>query len=249
MPRPLIGINSDNFADKTGRIDGIRPAYWQAVERAGGVPVLIPPFSGDSMDSILDRLDGVLLTGGDDLVAERIGLASVPPTVHPMSPDRDRADFALIEAILRRRMPALGICLACQELNATCGGSLWLDIETDLPASLIPHRSIKAGQSAFHPVNVEPNTILSEIWGGAAEARVNSRHHQAIREVGAGLRVLAVAPDGLVEAIQAVDHSFFIAVQWHPENLVGDPFAEKLFEALVKHALKWKENAPGGRAI
>lgn len=249
MPRPLIGINTDNFTDEVGRIEGIRPAYWQAIERAGGAPVLIPPSGDDPIASVLDRLDGVLLTGGDDLIPERVGLLSVPKNLNPMTAERDRADFALIEAIQRRRMPALGICLACQELNVARGGTLWLDIETDLPQCKVKHCSSQKGHSAIHRITVEPDTILSEIWGGARKGRVNSRHHQAIREVGSGLRVLAHAPDGLVEAIQVADHPFFIAVQWHPENLVGDPLAEKLFEALVKHALNWKENAPGGRVI
>lgn len=248
MARPLIGINCDNFADASGRIDGMRPAYWQAVERAGGVPVLIPPASAEAIAATLDRIDGVLLTGGDDVLPGRLGLASVPPTVCPMTPERDRADFALIEEIRRRRMPALGICLACQELNVARGGSLWLDIPADLPHGRVAHAVAQPGQSAWHQVAVEPGTILSDILG-AAQVRVNSRHHQAIRDVGAGLRALAHAPDGLVEAIQAGDHPFFIAVQWHPENLVGDPPAEKLFEALVGHALNWKQNAPGGRAI
>lgn len=247
MSRPLIGINCDNFADKIGRIDGLRPAYWHAIERAGGTPVLIPTSGDDLIFSVLDRLDGVLMTGGDDITAERLGLLSTPENINPMTPERDRADFALIEAIQTRKIPALGICLACQELNVAHGGTLYLDIKTELPESKVRHRVKTPGQSAAHQVSVEKDTILYEIWGGARKGRVNSRHHQAIREVGDDIRVLAHAPDGIVEAIQLKDHPFFLAVQWHPENLVGDPLAEKLFEALVGHALKWKEN--GGPAI
>ncbi|MCE5229877.1 gamma-glutamyl-gamma-aminobutyrate hydrolase family protein [bacterium] len=236
MSKPLIGINCDHFTDSTGQIDGLRPDYWRAIEHAGGAPVLIPPIGPETVDPVLDRLDAVLLTGGDDIRPERLGMAS-SPLIHPMTADRDRSDFALIEAIQKRRMPALGICLGCQELNVAHGGTLWLDLDAEYDNHDLKHRDPNNRPGAFHTVEAEDGSVLSHIWG-TREGRVNSRHHQAIREVGSGLRVLARSGDGIVEAIQLVDHPFFIAVQWHPENLAGDPLAEKLFEALVKHALK-----------
>jgi putative glutamine amidotransferase len=241
--KPLIGVNCDTFADATGPIEGLRPAYCKAIARAGGVPVMIPPMAPELIEELLDRLDGVLLTGGDDVRPERLGLTDIKTKITPMSAERDRADFTLIESVQRRRMPALGICLGCQELNVARGGSLWLDLgDEGSPARVEDHRSSQPGASAWHEVRVESGGILDKLWGGAREAHVNSRHHQAIRTVGDGLRVLAKSPDGLVEAVELTGHPFFLAVQWHPENL-DDPLTEKLFEALIGHALDWKGNA------
>ncbi|MEN6626323.1 MAG: gamma-glutamyl-gamma-aminobutyrate hydrolase family protein [Candidatus Sumerlaeia bacterium] len=245
MKRPLIGMNCDSFSDRIGMIDGLRSPYARAVERAGGVPVLIPPYENpESLETVLDRVDAILLTGGDDVRPERLGVSGPLPAINPMTPERDRADFALIEAVQRIKIPTLAICLGCQELNIARGGTLWLDLDTENPSPVTHH--LTPGESAFHTVDVEPDSPLGKLWQGARDVRVNSRHHQAIRAAGSGVRPLGHSPDGVVEAIELDDHPFLVGVQWHPENLAceGDPFAEKLFEALVAHAINYRKNVP-----
>ena len=236
---PLIGINCDAFFDKRGEITGIRPEYWRAVEAVGATPVLIPHLSSkEEIGRLLDRLDGVVLTGGDDLRPERLGLAECPPSVVPITPERDRTDFLLLEALLERRMPALAICLGYQELNVLLGGSLWVDLATERPDGPVAHRGGQPYTYVTHPVRVEPASLLGRLWGGVTEAVVPSAHHQAIRTLAPGLRATAWAADGLVEAFEVEGAPFFIGVQWHPERMMDDPLERKLFAALAQAAIK-----------
>ncbi len=241
-PAPLIGVNCDVFTDPTGRIHGVRPACWEAVVRAGGMPVLMPPLADPPLiGKLLDRLDALVLTGGDDIPPARLGLTSAPESVEPIPPERDRTDFTLIDEIRRRRLPTLAICLGCQELNVALGGSIWLDLDQEGPPARLTHRGPRQARKVFHPIAVESAGILDRLWQGRRELEVNSAHHQAIRELGAGLRVLARAPDGIIEAITLEEHPFLLGVQWHPETMPDDHRQRILFEALVEAAVKWKQ--------
>lgn len=234
---PLIGINCDSFQDRFGPISGIRDGYWESVVRAGGLPVLIPhcPDAGQ-LKTILERLDGVLLTGGDDLRPERLGQAAGQNIV-PISSERDRTDFLLIEALLDRQIPTLAICLGLQELNIHCGGTIWQDLASEYPESAVHHRGEGPYRYVEHPIAINPSSRLGWLWGGKAELMVTSAHHQAIRDLAPNLEAVAWAPDGLVEAAEVPDHPFFVGVQWHPERISAeDPHQMRLFEALVEAA-------------
>ena len=238
MTRPLIGINCDNFRDARGPITGVRDGYCEAVAAAGGLPVLIPPLSGPAeTDRLLDRLDGLVLTGGDDVRPERLGVAPAPSIV-PMSPARDRSDFLLLEGLLRRATPTLAICLGFQELNVHLGGTLWQALELEGPPGRIAHRGSGAYHFTRHPVRTAADSRLARLWGDG-EREVPSAHHQALRDLAPGLRAVAWAPDGLIEAVELEPHDgFLIGVQWHPEQAPDDPAHRKLFEALIAAALK-----------
>src|SRR5262249_24291711 len=149
------------------------------------------------LDHVLDRLDGIVLCGGLDMDPRRSGLPT-HSAVQPMAERREASDRVLVRSVLDRRMPVLGIALGMQQLNAALGGSLFLHLPEDLPKALA-HRDNSEGPHR-HAVLLEPGSRLEEIYG-EGEIRVNSSHHQAVRSLGAGLRIGARAPDGFIESI------------------------------------------------
>lgn len=233
--RPLIGVNTTFERAAGGEITSIKPKYWRAVERAGGIPVLLPQLADrEALRQALAALDGFVLIGGYDLKGERWGEATLPSVV-PIEPEREATDFALLGLLLETRKPTLAICLGCQELNVACGGTLYQDLPTDGPPSKVEHQ-VKDGAAPMHGVRLESGSQVAAIFGGEKEIEVNSRHHQGIAKLGRGLRATARAADGLAEALEAEDHPFLIGVQWHPEEMEGDARQAGLFEALVRAA-------------
>jgi putative glutamine amidotransferase len=236
--RPFIGINADFApATKVGVAHARLPiGYCDAIQAAGGLPVILPPLAKDAeLEALLDRLDGVILSGGMDIDPRRWGL-STHPAVQPMAERREENDRLLLRRIVQRQLPVLGIGLGMQQLNLTFGGNLYLHLPEEMPRSL-PHRD-PSGGAHRHAVMLEPNTRMEEIYG-AGEIRVNSAHHQAVRQPGKGLRVGAVAPDGVIEAIEAEDASWFcVGVQWHPESETASALDMQLFECFLQACLR-----------
>jgi putative glutamine amidotransferase len=226
--RPLIGVTTSELRSSgmsTLRRQG-EPAhpemalgmtYLQSIERAGGVPVVLPPCVSD-LDSLISRLDGVCLSGGPDLDPAAYGDRERHAELGPTEPSLDAFELALAREALRRGMPLLGICRGSQALNVACGGTL----HQHLPG----HRQSEPGTQPTHEVEVLPGTRLAALLGPGALA-VNSFHHQAVDRLGHGLRVSARAADGTVEAIEGA--GFVLGVQWHAETLSDG----RLFEALV----------------
>ena len=234
--RPLIGINSDYRATAKGRAPqtSLHSGYYDCLLAAGAVPVVIPPLTKEvDLTPILDRLDGVLLTGGDDLDPRKMGLAP-HPSITVMNERRESSDRMLIKLVQQRKMPALGVGLGMQQLNVVNGGGLYIHLPEDMPRS-IPHRDPQGGVHR-HIVVMEPGTRMEEIYG-PGEIRVNSYHHQGIRKLAPIFRVGALAPDGLIEAFEGKDHSWWVTgVQWHPENEGSISLDTQLIEAFTEAA-------------
>ncbi len=236
--RPLVGINADFIAQAkhTRAHARLNAGYFDAVLAAGGLPIILPPVGKTSeIQALLDRLDGIILSGGLDMDPRRQQLPS-HHSVQPMSERREDNDRLLVRLVVDRQLPVLAIGVGMQQLNSHCGGTLYLHLPEDLPRAL-PHKDPSGGPHR-HAVLLEPGTRIDEIYGGG-EIRVNSDHHQAVRQAGAGLRVGALAPDGVIEALEAVDPNWFcVGIQWHPESETASALDMQLFECFIQACLR-----------
>jgi putative glutamine amidotransferase len=237
--RPLIGINTDYLAAKNATpYLRLNAGYVDAILAGGGLPVLLPPLRKDNLaeiDSLLDTVAGVILTGGADMDPRRNGQA-MTAAVNPMPVRREDADRYLLGRIFERRTPVLGIGLGMQQLNVFAGGTLHLHLPVDNPKAM-PHLD-QTGAPHRHMVLIEPNTRLDEIYG-TQELRVNSLHHQAVNQMGKKMRVAAKAPDGVIEAIESTDPSWFcVGVQWHPEADTASALDGQIFECFIQAAVR-----------
>jgi putative glutamine amidotransferase len=237
--RPVIGINADFVAAGKHTTAHLRlgAGYCDNVLAAGGLPVVMPPYGKEAeISDFLDRIDGIILSGGLDMDPKRQGLPS-HHSVQPMAQRREEHDRLLVRRVIERKLPVLAIGLGMQQLNAACGGSLYLHIPEDQPRAL-PHRDPSENGPHRHAVLLEPGTRIDEIYGGG-EIRVNSAHHQAVCKLGAQLRVGARAPDGIIESIEATDPDWFcIGVQWHPESETASALDMQLLEGFVQACLR-----------
>lgn len=237
MIRPVIGIASD-IASKSGRSDSaFAPlTYVEALRASGAIAVILPP-QPENAASLLEGLDGLLLAGGADCDPAVYGEAR-HATVKPMDPRRQSNDLSLAALAREQGVPALGICLGLQMMNVSAGGTLIQDIDSHLQTDIRHSSELEVRRR--HAVAVHPETHLSSILG-ARELEVNSSHHQAVGRLGKGFRVTAHAPDGIVEGIEDPDHPFYLGVQWHPEDMRGEPAGDALFLAFVAAARKRAE--------
>jgi putative glutamine amidotransferase len=238
MTKPLIGIGSDLYI-KNGERDRafVYTTYVDSLRRAGAIPVLIPPQPENAAEVVGD-LDGLLLAGGDDCDPAAYGEPR-HPSVEPMDPRRQDNDLSLARVARDRGIPTLGICLGVQVMNVAAGGTLIQHIESD-----IDHASEPSDRHR-HDVAIDGGTRLAKILG-QRELEVNSSHHQAIKDIGDGLRVTAHAPDGIVEGLEDPRHPFYLGVQWHPEDMSGETSASAIFGAFVEAARKYSESKQKG---
>jgi putative glutamine amidotransferase len=207
--------------------------YPEAVRRAGAVPVIIPPLDTDSIEPLLDGLSGLCLSGGPDLHPTVYG-ATPHPALGPTEPHLDLFEIALVRAAEARDLPVLAICRGLQVLNVARGGTLVQDLPSERPSDVV-HRQTIAGRLPAHGVVLEPRSMVAAALG-AAEIDVNSFHHQAVDVLGSGLRAVGWAPDGVVEALEATDRAFTLAVQWHAESLVESPEQARLLRTFASVA-------------
>ncbi len=243
MTRPVVGLTLGD-ADRKG-FHRMREDYVRSVERAGAVPVILPSVDAGDAGTLLDRIDGVLLSGGADVDPALYGQAPHPKLGRV---DRRRDDFeiALVREALRRDTPVLAICRGQQVLNVATGGTLVQDIPSTL-ATAVEHDGTGRRWRRSHRVAIAPGTRLREILGLDVTS-VNSFHHQCVDVVGKGLVVSARCPeDGVVEGLEMPSRAFVLAVQWHPESFRGRPGSfQPLFDA---HAAACREGAlVGGRS-
>jgi putative glutamine amidotransferase len=245
--RPLIGVTTSEIR-RTESMEPIPQAepparfemalglpYLRGVEAAGGLPLVMPPLHPEVIESLLDRLDGVLLSGGPDLDPHGYG-AEPHPELGPTEPDLDRFELAVARRADAREMPILAICRGTQALNVARGGSLHQHLP-DLSTE-IAHRQETPGDQPSHPIEVERGSRLAAALGDdevevSDRLDINSFHHQAIDRLGKDLRVVARAPDGTVEAVEDSARPFLIGVQWHAETLVHRPYEASLFRRFV----------------
>ncbi|MFM8551504.1 MAG: gamma-glutamyl-gamma-aminobutyrate hydrolase family protein [Nitrospiraceae bacterium] len=243
--KPLIGVTPDFNAGDRKDMGGKEPTYFlrdryvRAIEEAGGVPVILPLTDDPSLQRrLFDGMDGLLLTGsGPDL----------PPTLYGerqrykfrvMSRRRYAFELAMLDRAMKSAMPVLGICGGMQTINVALGGSLVQDIGSQLPKTL-QHRAPGPATAYAHTVSISPHSLLQRIVK-QTRMSVNSSHHQSVKTVASALIATAVAPDGVIEAIEAADrrrHPFLLGVQWHPEFLF-DRYAvqRRLFDAFLRAA-------------
>jgi len=232
--RPVIGITTyvtdARFGDWEAESALVPSAYVNAIERAGGRPLLVPP-SEEGIDETLDALHGIVFSGGSDLDPETYGQDPHPETTG-VAPERDRAELALLQGALARDLPVLAVCRGSQVMNVALGGDLVQHLPEVVGDEKHKHT---AGEFADHDVDLEPGTRLAAMLGDRAP--VKSHHHQGFGRLGGGLREAARAEDGTLEAIEDPERRFALGVLWHPEE------AEdlRLFEALVEEARAYRE--------
>lgn len=237
MARKLIGITCGvpEPAEKTPTRQQLNRAYTRAVEQAGGIPVILPVTSdAEAAKRYLGVIDGLLLSGGADIAPQRYG-QTPHATVNDVEPDRDETELALARVALAQDMPVFAICRGIQTLNVALGGTLYQDLPSEFPSE-IAHRQTDKGltRDVFsHDMVIEPNSRLHDIVN-ALEIRINSLHHQAVRDVAAGFVVTGHAPDNVVEAMEMPSKRFVLAVQYHPEEIAPhDAHSRQLFSAFV----------------
>jgi putative glutamine amidotransferase len=237
--RPLIGITTSELRPGTlatlGR-EGLAPheelmlgtTYPRAIAQAGAIPVVLSPLEPDAACDLVARLDGVCLSGGPDLDPHAYRAFERHPELGNTNPAVDAFELAVTRAADAAGLPLLGICRGAQTLNVARGGTL----HQHVPG----HRQSEVATRATQRLDVAPNSLLSAVTGAGAALEVNSFHHQAVDVPGAGLRVVARAADGTVEAIEDPTRAFLLGVQWHAEALAERPEHAALFAALVRAA-------------
>jgi putative glutamine amidotransferase len=236
--KPLIGITTNQSQNAYGqRTIMLMQSYVNAIIQAGGVPILIPSLiTEDGWDALYSRLDGILFSGGGD-----IGLEHFPGLPHPRIDDvdlaRDSVELNLVQAAASGGKPFLGICRGCQVVNVALGGTLYTHIPDQLPNALDHDYPGNKRTILVHEVKIEEGTHVAEIYGEPI-IKVNSLHHQGLKDIAPSLRIAGHSPDGLVEAIELPDHAFGLAVQWHPEWLTDQESTRNLFSRFVEAAGK-----------
>jgi putative glutamine amidotransferase len=231
---PLVGVTATTVRDAGIQRARLNMAYVRAVAAAGMVPVLLAPIPGELAHSVVSRLDGLVLTGGEDVDPALFG-ATPHDRLGAVNRERDDWELALLEAARELRTPTLAICRGIQLLNVAFGGTLYQDIPSELPESLDHDASSDSRGLPTHEVRVEHGSRLQAALG-SDRVMVNSIHHQALDEVAPALHVTARSEDGLIEGVEAVDGGWWVlGVQWHPEELVdtADQPHQRLFAAFA----------------
>ncbi len=237
---PLIAITATHVSHDADLHPDVVP-YTRAIERAGAAWTVVPNDAA-SVDTLLGRVDGLLVTGGVDVDPARYGGRAIHARSEAgsYSAARDAFEIALVRAARDRGVPVLGICRGLQVINVAFGGTLIEDVREELGARYtIEHRQTydsgldRADYAPGHDVDVDARSAFARL-AGTTRFVTNSMHHQAVRRVGDGLRAVGHTPDGVVEVLDATfPHPFFHAVQWHPEELTSDAVSARLFGGLI----------------
>ena len=231
--KPVIAITG-NYDDQTCKL---AEGYYKSVQRAGGVPVIVPPLTDtDAIINTLDHVDGLLLSGGGDINPLLVG-EEPSPRLGSINSERDIPELLITQLAYNRQIPILGICRGIQTLAVALGGKVAQDI-SDI--AKVKHSQDAHRSEPTHSIIVEKDSTLYNIYNSDAQQYVNSFHHQAVSDPGPRFRVTAKAPDGIIEAIESREFKSIIGVQWHPECLGGDD-GMPLFMWLVRQAAHYRE--------
>lgn len=243
MYRPLIGITAGEIYNREHPwapvTYGQSHTYLDAIIRAGGIPVILPVTNNpEVIQQICEKIDGLLMSGGNDITPSLYGEEPYEQVRDP-SPTRDTAEKTILDQVIQTTKPILAICRGMQFVNVYKGGTLYQDIATDLPQALNHELSTETKdlEHQAHDIFVEADSRLAKILGDT-KVMTNTHHHQAIKELGKGLRITARAEDGIIEAIETTDSNrFLIGLQAHPESLVrAQPAWDQLFHVFVGEA-------------
>jgi putative glutamine amidotransferase len=252
LRRPVIGVTTQTLHAIEGIPEGLPESwvmnqrYFRAVTMVGGVPVMIPLFADDlpTVRALYERLDGLLIPGGVDMDPVNYG-EPMRPEVGRLDAARDAVELQLVRWAIADGMPVFGLCRGAQVINVASGGSLYQDIPaqigTHLQHDCYPTRGFTRTHLA-HAVALTPGSRLEAALGHPS-VQVNSMHHQSVKTLGEGLAITAVAPDGVVEAVEGTGDAFLLGVQWHPEVFDADDASSRpLFEAFVRASIEYAEN-------
>lgn len=254
--RPLIGVSTSEvrvaehveptrYGEPPHREMALGLKYLQAIERAGGLPVVLPPLDLAAVGPLLGRLSGICLSGGPDLDPQTYH-ARPHPQLGPTEPDLDRFELALARDADERGLPILAICRGAQALNVARGGVLYQHLPDEVESSL-RHRQAQPGDRPTHAVEIAPGSRLARVLGRTS-VRVNSFHHQAVKELGRDLHAVAWAEDGVIEGIEALEREFVLGVQWHAEGIADLPEQHALFAEFVDAARRFGDPTARVRA-
>lgn len=234
---PVIGITGNYNQETCTLAEG----YYQSVLKAGGIPFIIPPFyETDRLGELLDRLDGIIFSGGGDINPLLLGEEPIKE-LHGITPERDQQELLLARLAYDRQIPMLGICKGIQVINAALGGTNYQDIHTQMEGIRIKHSQDQDRRYPSHQVSLTKGSLLEKFFG--EELAVNSFHHQACKEAAPGMKVTAMSTDGVIEAIESTEFKSIMGVQWHPETYILRNSTEMLpiFEWLVQESAEFKK--------
>lgn len=227
--KPIIGITmSENVGESV-----VKVLYSEAIVKAGGVPIYLPSEGIDHIDTFVAKIDGLLLTGGEDVDPTHYG-EDPHYGLGTVTPKRDLFELRLVKAVLQSNKPILGICRGMQVINIVAGGSLYQDLFHQHKKPIIQHNQRAPVHHASHFIELEKDSLLQKIMDENS-IKVNSFHHQAVKDVPSPFIVSARTSDGVIEAIESEQHKFVIGVQWHPEAL-RDRYSSKLFTQFIKES-------------
>jgi putative glutamine amidotransferase len=234
MPKSVIGLTTSRMRNLARlSVFGTNVCYSKSVVDAGGIPILIPlSLSDDDLELLLSRVDGILFTGGYDVDPRSYGNRP-HPKVEGVDADRDNIEIQLVKALIQRGKPFFGICRGCQVINIALGGSLYEDLEEQFSVEIQHDNHDRPRNYLAHTADIQPGSYISQALGTGL-IKVNSLHHQGVNRIAPGLKISALAPDGLVEAFELVNYPFGLAVQWHPEELQESASMRSLFQAFVR---------------
>lgn len=232
--RAIIGVSSNIKED----LLSVPLSNVRAITQFGGVPIVLPNLEMDGIEEIASTIDGLLLTGGGDIDPTLFGEEPLPGLGN-IVPERDRFEVALIQKMLKLNKPILGICRGAQIMSIAMGGDMYQDIYSQRDGSLLQHDQQAPNWHGSHFVEVTEGSLLRKIVG-VDKFKVNSYHHQALRNMPDGFIVSGVASDGVIESFESTKHTFVMGVQWHPESLISknDVNSLAIFEAFINECKK-----------